>query len=148
MSYIMNLRKSVGSVPLVMVGSNVIVLDYNEQILLQLRSGNGHWGLPGGTLELGESLEDVAKRELHEETGLVAKRLTLFNVFSGEKFYYRYPNGDEVYHVITTYICTDYRGRLKKDEQEVKFFSLDDLPDNINPPEIEIINAFVESYSV
>ena len=43
------------------------------------------------------SLEEVAKRELYEESGFIAKRLTLFNIFSGDEFYYGYPNGDEVY---------------------------------------------------
>lgn len=159
MGYIMDLRELVRTRPLVMVGANVILLDGNDRILLQLRSDNGAptrfispiggvWGLPGRALELGESLEEVAKRELFEETGLSAKRLTLFNVFSGEEFYCQYPNGDEVYNVITTYICTDYRGSLRKDNEEVKelkFFSLDDLPESINPLEVAIIKAFLES---
>lgn len=94
MSYIMDLRKIVGSRPLIMTGACVILLDKNNRILLQLRKDNNCWGLAGGSLEIGETLEEVAKRELYEETGLVAKKLKLFNVFSGKEFYYKYPNGD------------------------------------------------------
>lgn len=146
MGYIMDLREIVGTRPLMMPGANVIVLDSEDKILLQLRTDNHCWGLPGGSLELGESLEQVAKRELFEECGLVAKRLTLFNVFSGEEFYYRYPNGDQVYNVIATYICTDYGATLKADNEEVqalKFFSIEELPKNINPPEVRIIEEFL-----
>ena len=144
--YIMDLREIVGTRPLMMPGANVIVLDSDDKILLQLRADNDCWGLPGGSLELGESLEQVAKRELFEECGLVARQLTLFNVFSGEEFYYQYPNGDQVYNVITTYVCTDYRGTLKVDNEEVKalkFFSIEALPENINPPEVIIIQSFL-----
>jgi 8-oxo-dGTP pyrophosphatase MutT (NUDIX family) len=54
MGYIMDLRKIVGSRPLIMTGSNVILLDSNNRILLQLRTDNNSWGLPGGSMEMGE----------------------------------------------------------------------------------------------
>ncbi|OKP87763.1 hypothetical protein A3844_10175 [Paenibacillus helianthi] len=54
--------------------------------LLQRRTDNGLWGLPGGSLELGETLPEVAKRELLEETGLIANSLTLFDVFQATSF--------------------------------------------------------------
>ena len=149
MSYIMDLRKVVGSRPLIMVGANVILLDSNNRILLQLRTDNHSWGLPGGSMELGENLEDVAKRELKEETGLITNNLSLFNIFSGEEFYYKYPHGDEVYNVVATFICTDYEGTLQKDMVEVKdlkFFSLNELPSNISPPDVPIIRLFIETF--
>jgi 8-oxo-dGTP pyrophosphatase MutT (NUDIX family) len=149
MGYINELRGLVGYRPLIMVGANVLVVDNNNQLLLQLRADNKCWGLPGGSMEPGETLEEVAKRELFEETNLVANNLTLFNVYSGNEFYYTYPHGDEVYNVITTYICTDYEGVMKKDESEVlelKFFHYDDLPFKLSPPEIPIINEFINSY--
>lgn len=131
MGYIMDLRKVVGSRPIIMVGACVILLNKNQEILLLLRRDNNCWGLAGGSLEMGETLEQVAKRELWEETGLVANKLQLFNVFSGEKFYYKYPHGDEVYNVVTAYICSDYTGELIIDENEVQalsFFDFNKLP--------------------
>lgn len=68
---------------------------------------------------MGETLEEVARRELKEETGLIANSLRLFNIFSGEEFYYKYPHGDEVYNVITTFICKAYSGELEIEESEV-----------------------------
>ena len=148
MGYIMDLRKIVGSRPLVMTGASVILLNQKNRLLLQLRKDNNCWGLAGGSLEPGETLEEVAKRELFEETGLSANKLILFNVFSGEEFYYKYPHGDEVYNVITTYICTDYDGELKINNDEVKdlhFFDVHKIPPNINPPDLLVIKEFINS---
>ena len=148
MGYIMDLRKIVGSRPLVMTGASVILLNQKNRLLLQLRKDNNCWGLAGGSLEPGETLEEVAKRELFEETGLSANKLILFNVFSGEEFYYKYPHGDEVYNVITTYICTDYDGELKIDNDEVKdlrFFDVHKIPQNISPPDLLVIKEFINS---
>lgn len=66
MSYIMDLRKKVGADPLIMVGACVLIFNNENQLLMQLRKDNKCWGLAGGAMELGESLEDVAKREMFE----------------------------------------------------------------------------------
>src|SRR5690606_14978802 len=111
-------------------------------LLLERRTDNGLWGLPGGSLEPGESMEEVAKRELYEETGLQAKNLELMNIFSGEDLYYKYPHGDEVYNVVAAYICNEFDGYIKKDNhevEEIKFFSMNDIPDNISPPDKPVI---------
>lgn len=146
MGYIMELRKKVGTLPLIMVGACVIIVSPDQKILFQLRKDNGTWGLPGGSMEPGESLDQVAARELFEETGLVAAHFSLLQVFSGEDMYYQYPHGDEVYNVVAAFICDTYSGILKKDESEVadiQFFSLDELPTAISPPDQVVINFYV-----
>ncbi|WP_214484196.1 NUDIX hydrolase [Bacillus sp. SM2101] len=150
MGYIMDLRKLVGNCPLIMVGASVILLDKSNRVLLQLRKDNRRWGLPGGSSEMGETLEEVARRELFEETGLTANSLKLFNVFSGEEFYYKYPNGDEVYNVVSVFICTSFDGVCKKDVSEVadlQFFHLNELPEKINPPDYPIIKEYLQKRS-
>lgn len=146
MGYISDLRKLVGSRPLIMAGACVILINDEDELLLQLRKDNNYWGLPGGSLELGENLEQVAKRELYEETSLNAKDIKLFNVYSGDEFYYKYPHGDEVYNVVTAFVCHNFKGVLTREESEVQklqFFSLRELPMNINPPEEPIINEYI-----
>lgn len=140
MAYIQDLRKFIGTSPIIMVGAGVIIYDQTHGILLQQRSDNLLWGIPGGALELGEYLEDCAKRELFEETGLKANNLMLLNVFSGPELYNQYPNGDEVYNVANVFLCTDYSGELNLDPEEtlsVQFFPLDHFPEDssVNPPD-------------
>lgn len=147
MGYIMDLRQLVGTRPLIMAGACVIVIDPQDRILLQLRTDNGMWGLPGGSMEPGESMEVVAKREMFEETGLLAGELILFNVFSGKEFYYQYPHGDEVFNVVAAYICKNYQGDIKSDEtevMEVSFFNLNEIPEAISPPDRPIIEKYKE----
>ncbi|WP_042478032.1 NUDIX hydrolase [Bacillus ndiopicus] len=142
MGYIKELRKVVGSRPLIMVGACVIILNEYNEILMQYRKDNSCWGLIGGSMELGESLEQVAYREMLEETGLKAQQLTLLKTYSGEDFYYQYPHGDEVYLVVTAFECRNFIGELKHDEEEaleVRFFPLDQLPVKLNPADQPIL---------
>ncbi|MDE6110349.1 MAG: NUDIX domain-containing protein, partial [Eubacterium sp.] len=90
MSYITDIRKYIGHEPMLAAGATIIVLKDNK-ILLNLRSDTNTWGIPGGSLELGETLEEAAARELKEETNLEAEIFTLLNVFSGNDFYFEYP---------------------------------------------------------
>ena len=129
--YIMDLRASLGHRPLIQVGASVIVVDERGRLLLQKRADNHCWCYCGGSLELFENAEDAAKRELFEESGLVAKSLELFGVYSGEKLRYTYPNGDVVSNVDIVYVCRSYEGALKPQEGEVeslRFFAPDELP--------------------
>ncbi|RED66163.1 NUDIX domain-containing protein [Cohnella lupini] len=121
MGYIMELRKIVGTRPLIMTGACTIVIDEHDRILLQLRTDNGLWGLPGGSLEPGESMEEVAKRELY---------------------------AFEVFNVIVAYICREYQGDICLDEEEVKeikFFPIQDIPNEISPPDLPVLNKFLKT---
>lgn len=131
-NYIMDLRETVGTRPLVMAGAGVIVRNEFGHLLLQLRADTKDWGLPGGALELGESLEDTARRELFEETGLHAERFSFLRMCSGPEFYAKYPNGDEVYNVISVYEAYDVSGEftmLDGESLDLRYFRLDELPE-------------------
>ena len=86
MGYVKELRKLVGNRPLILPGAVVIILNEQNEMLLQHRSDGG-WGLPGGIMELGESMEETARREVQEETGLVVGELELMGIFSGEDYF-------------------------------------------------------------
>ncbi len=57
----------------------------SNEILLMRRSDNGHWGLPGGFVEIGESVADAARREVAEETGWSVEIGSLIGVYSDPK---------------------------------------------------------------
>ena len=71
-----------------------IVFDNENRILLQKRSDNGEWGIAGGFMELEETIQDTARREVFEETGLQLGRLELFAIYSGPQYDKTFPNGD------------------------------------------------------
>ena len=119
-------------IPILQDGSSIVVINDKNQMLLQRRGDNGKWGLPGGCQELGETFEEVAIRELKEETNLDAKieDLTLISVVSGYGRKRSYPNGDIVFNNTVLYMITKFTGELKWDEEskEMKWFDLDKIP--------------------
>ncbi|WP_440117815.1 NUDIX hydrolase [Paenibacillus sp. QZ-Y1] len=136
MGYIMELRKLVGSRPLIMAGSCVLVFNGEGHLLLQKRTDSLDWGTIGGSMEPGESLEETAARELYEEAGLRAETYKLITVFSGEDMYYQYPHGDEVYNVMAVYEAEGIEGSptIMDDEGlELRYFDLSEPVPEINP---------------
>lgn len=142
--YIQEIRRKIGHDRLIAVGAGVFV--YRDgKVLLQRRRDNHCWAMHGGCVEVGEAVEDAARRELLEETGLVAGRLTLLGVFSGEDMLYTYPNGDNIYIIGVTYVCTDFSGEpLPETEEaaELRWFAMDGLPDAVTPPDRKPLAAF------
>ena len=134
--YIMNLRKLVGHIPLILVAAGVIIVDDKGRVLLQQRTDNNKWGILGGGIEPGETVEEAAKREVYEESGLIVENIQLFNIYSGEEQHYTYPNGDEVYCINIVFITKNFQGDIRVDDaesRELKFFDIDNLPDDITP---------------
>lgn len=100
--------------PVVGVGGVVIV----DGRALLIRRGSeplrGQWSIPGGMLELGESLSDGVARELLEETGLVVRVLDLIEVF--DRVYFDGENAErrglapKFHFVIVDYLCERISG--------------------------------------
>ena len=144
MEYYKYLRQFVGHRPIILPGSVVIILNEQNEVLLQKRH-DGYWGLPGGLMDLGESFEEVAKREVLEETGLVVENLKLLNVFSGSEYYLKVPNGDELYSVTAVYYTRDVSGEMKIDYSEsekMQYFSINNLPNELT----DEYRGFIEQY--
>lgn len=145
--YIKEIRALIGSRPFILVGSAVLVFNSEYEVLLQLRTDTGRWGIPGGAMEPGESFEESARRELFEETGLHLKDLKFLDVAAGEEYYFQYPNGDEIHNAIALYACDDWEGNLKVNDGESKdlrFFPLNRLPSLTERQEL-IIDKLKES---
>lgn len=148
--YIMKLRNELGTKPIILAGAGVIIEDSEGKILLQHRANNHHWGIPGGSMELGESYEETARREVSEETGLSVGELSVFYLNSGKHTYYQYPNGDEVYMACVIFTTTDFSGDIQMQENEtsdLRWFDLHELPDNINFNARRPISQFVAARS-
>lgn len=131
MGYIQDLRKLVGTRPVILAGAEVIILNELGQVLLQRRADNGSWAIPGGMMEPGETFEETARREVREEVGLELGPLELLDIYSGPDYFFRYPHGDEVHNVGAAYIATQYQGVLQCDSEvlEAAYFSFDQLPE-------------------
>lgn len=117
-------------------GASVIIFK-DKRILLQQRIDNKCWGYHGGCVELGENVEDAAKRELFEETHLIAKKLELYGVFSGPEQYHVYPDGNEAFIIDIVYLCDNFSGELHKQDEEVaelEWFDMNALPEKLSPP--------------
>ena len=130
MNYIQSLRQHIGTRPIIAPGSAIVVLNDHNELLLQLRSDTNDWGLPGGGMEIGDSFEETAQKELFEETGLIAQQFELIGLASGKDLYFKFPHGDEIYNATAIFKATAVTGTLKKNEesQALKYYPLDNLP--------------------
>ena len=149
--YIMDLRQIVGHRTLIQCAASIICVDRQGRILLGKRTDNHKWGYSGGAIEIDETVEDCARRELLEEMGITAGELELFYINSGPEAHYTYLNGDEVSNVEIIYICRDYSGEIRPQEEEIeeiRYFSIDELDlDQISPPIRPVMKRFLEMYS-
>lgn len=146
--YLKDLRDKTGHMPLLLPHSVVVLFNNKNEVLLEERSDDGFFDFPGGGIDLKESAEEAAYRELKEETGLIAKSLVLFKVYSGEITHYVYFNGDEIYGVDLVYLCKDYEGELIPQKEEVNnlnFYDLRHMPEKMSKRNKQIIKDLIEN---
>ncbi len=147
MDYIKWIRSKVGHEKIILNYATIVVTNSKGEILLQKRSDNNMWGLPGGALELGESFEEAAHREVLEETGYMVEIRSMIGVFS--KYFHRYPNGDEAQT-----ISVAYEASIIEDEMQVetdcetlglKFIDPKKVPKLFNKKYNDIIDMYLAS---
>jgi mutator protein MutT len=146
MSYVADLRALVGHRPLILAAAGVLILDEQGRLLLQRRADDGSWDVPGGALELGETVEEAARREVREETGLEIGEMTLFGVFSGPALFHIYPNGDQAYYVCVVFVTRDVTGELRASHEgtDLRFFAVDEVPAELAPADRPVIERWAQ----
>lgn len=77
-NYIMDLRKVVGHAPLLQAAASIIIENENGQVLLGKRTDNHQWGYAGGSIELGETVEEAAKENSLRKWDLLQMRWSCF----------------------------------------------------------------------
>jgi ADP-ribose pyrophosphatase YjhB (NUDIX family) len=117
---------------------SAFVADGTGAILLQHRADNRHWALPGGHVEIGESVAAAIRREVEEETGLAVRPVRIIGVYSdpANHQFASYPDGRTVHFVNVTLECRLEGGTLRgsAEGEDVRFFPADALPEPLLPP--------------
>ena len=92
---------------------SAVIFDRRGRLLLQQRSDGGQWGLPGGSVEIGESLREAVIREVNEETGLRVIPGRLVGLYSSPAFQIvRYSDGNSWHCINACFECRVRGGSL------------------------------------
>lgn len=114
------------------VGVGAFILNENNELLLQKRAKppeKGYWCIPGGKLEMFETLENAVIRETKEETDLEIKVIKLMGVCD------HIVENENTHWVAMSYLCKIEKGSPKIMEPDkaldMKWFNLNNLPDEL-----------------
>ncbi len=114
------------------VGTNGILFNEQGHVLLQRRFDNAFWGLPGGKVDPGETVEQGAVRELREETNLHVEIARFVGVYSDPAIdcIMRYPDDSIVHYVTLLFECRRLSGEpsISEESTDIGYFPTDDLP--------------------
>lgn len=115
---------------------SAVIFDRRRRLLLQQRSDGGQWGLPGGSVEIGESVTDAIAREVREETGLAVVPRRLIGIYSNPGLQVvRYPDGNVWHYVNVCFECAVRGGTLTTCDETLalEWVALDALPSTLLP---------------
>jgi len=145
MDYIKTIRQCVGHQKIILVSSGAFVFNEKNEVLLQRRADNNCWCVPGGFVELNESVKEAAKREVREETGIVIniEAMQLLSIYSGPQRDVILQNKDEIANIQMVFVCNDFYGQLLQKGEETsdaRFFSLSELPNNMHFNQSEMMD--------
>lgn len=143
--YILYLRNMVGDANVLLNAACVVLTNDQDEILLQERTDSLRWGLPGGLMELDESIQDCAIREVFEETGLEVELVRFIGIFNNPM--QRWRERDEARILVFAFTGKVIGGELSVHDHESKslcYFRKDELPSLHSIDTVEIINAYYE----
>ncbi len=101
----------------VVPSTTAVVTDSDGRILLIRRRDNNLWALPGGGMDLGESIEDTARREVREETGLDVEVTDLIGIYTNPHHVMAYDDGEVRQQFSLCYTTRILGGELAIDDE-------------------------------
>ncbi len=112
------------------IAVNAVVFNDQRRVLLAQRTDNGLWCLPGGHVDLGETLEKACLRELFEETGLRGEVIRLIGIYSDPENSLHIAQGPEWHTIRVSFLCQVVGGTITSSSEtsEIRYFDLDQLP--------------------
>ena len=141
MDYIHDLRRITGPRKLILNCAGALIIR-DGKILLQRRADNGKWGLIGGLLEMNETYEEAALREIREETGLEVRLDSFLGIYHNHNMVW--SNGDAAHVIAAMYTASIIGGEPRIDEEsyELRFFSREEIPELFAEDHIAALNAY------
>lgn len=117
----------------IVAAASAIVTNDKGEILVHRRTDNDLWALPGGGMELGESITDTVVREVYEETGLHVAPRYVIAVYSDPKHVFAYSNGEvrQEFSVCVSCDIVDGTLKLSNESKELQFIAIDSV-DNLD----------------
>ncbi|MCO5968256.1 NUDIX domain-containing protein [Actinoallomurus soli] len=109
---------------------NVVVANAQGEILLIRRTDNDNWAVPGGAIDLGESLAQAAVRETKEETGIDCEITGLVGIYTDPKHVMHYTSNDEVrqeFSIVLTARPVGGTPTPSSESSEVRWVAPDDV---------------------
>lgn len=143
MDYIHGLRPLIGHRKIILNCAGALIIR-DGRILFQRRTDNGKWGLIGGLLEMNETYEQAALREIREETGLEVRLDSFLGIFHNHDMVW--SNGDAAHVLSAMYTASIVSGEPRIDEEsyELRFFAPDEIPELFAEDHIAALNAYFE----
>jgi ADP-ribose pyrophosphatase YjhB (NUDIX family) len=142
-SYIAFIRSKIPESKIILNSACAVIDDGTGRILLQKRSDNHQWGLPGGLLELDESIQNAVLREVREETNLEVELLDFLGVFVNPLM--RWRSQDEAQVIGFYFTAKIIGGTLRVNDSEsteLRFFAQEELPPIAFPDNRQAIEAY------
>lgn len=105
--------------------ASAIVVDNKGDILLIRRSDNKLWSIPGGKMEIGESLSETVVREVQEETGLQTRPIRVIGIYSSPRSVVAYEDGEVRQQFSVCFECEPTAGSIQTSDEslEVAFYN-------------------------
>ncbi len=145
----MRIERDVSKATAIRPSVSAVIRDRRGYVLLGRRADSREWGLPGGNVEIGESVADAIRREAREETGLDVAVMRLVGVYSDPAWQVvRYPDGRVVHYVNTCFECRVTGGDLATSPEtlELAYFNPAALPEDTVPQHRQRIADAVDGY--